>query len=86
MSEQPLHDWLRPRLEKLIQEAESAGYGRVPTVAIIGDLIMDSSFNTAPLTQEPAPSRVVMDPSPIGPDFVGPSVGQTEWIKPFGSA
>jgi hypothetical protein len=85
MSEQPLHDWLRPRLEKLIHEAESAGYGRVPTIAIIADLMMDSSFNEAPVTREPASPPVVIDPSPIGPDFTGPSVGQTDWIKPYGS-
>jgi hypothetical protein len=85
MNGHPLHDWMRPRLQTLLREAESAGYSRVPAIAVIADIMMDASFNTAPLPSEPASAPVAMEPNPIEPDFDGPSVGNTDWIKPYGA-
>jgi hypothetical protein len=52
---------------------------------VIADIMMDASFNTAPLPSEPASAPVAMEPNPIEPDFDGPSVGNTDWIKPYGA-
>jgi hypothetical protein len=42
------HDWLRPRLSKLVAEAKAAGIDRDVSVAVITDLINGPDFITAP--------------------------------------
>jgi hypothetical protein len=39
MSPTPLHDWLTPRLEALLREAEAAGFARDVALAVLLDLI-----------------------------------------------
>jgi hypothetical protein len=39
ISDTPVHDWLRPRLAELVQQAERAGFLREAVVAVIMDLI-----------------------------------------------
>ena len=83
MSDTPLHDFMLPHLERLVQDAEAAGFGRAPAVAVIMDIMMCPSFNTAPLPAEP-----VGEPAPAVPPVTGehaaPSLGPTEWIQPQG--
>jgi hypothetical protein len=84
MTDQPLHEWLRPKLLNLLHEAEKAGYDRSPIVAVMGDIMMDPTFNTAPLPPEPVTAPMQPVANPIELDFDAPSVGSTEWIKPVG--
>jgi len=39
MSATPVHDWLRPRLERLLRDAEAAGIPREASLAALIDLI-----------------------------------------------
>lgn len=39
MSDTPAHDWLKPQLEKLIEEAEANGIERTVAVAVLTDLV-----------------------------------------------
>jgi len=39
MSQTPLHDWLWPRVETLLHEAETAGFARDAALAVLLDLI-----------------------------------------------
>jgi hypothetical protein len=55
MSETPLHNWLRPRLAALVQDAVAAGFGREAVVAVLGDLVTAAPFDTAPPPAEPEP-------------------------------
>jgi hypothetical protein len=75
-----------PRLVRLLQEAEAAGFARAPCVAVIADIMMQPTFNTAPLPAEPdnpAPEAAV---PPNSKDYDAPSLGPTDWIKPTGQA
>ena len=47
MSEAPLHDWLLPRLEALLAEAEAAGFARDVAVAVLIDLATGPPFDRA---------------------------------------
>jgi hypothetical protein len=51
MTETPVHDWLRPRLAELVQQAEGAGFDRDTVIAVLSDLIDSPPFNQT----EPAP-------------------------------
>jgi hypothetical protein len=46
--ETPLHDWMTPRLEQLLAEAERAGFARDAAVAVVIDLIEGPAFNPGP--------------------------------------
>ncbi len=48
MTDSPPHDWFRPRLAALVAAAESAGFARDVSVAVITDLINGPAFSTAP--------------------------------------
>ncbi len=48
----PVHDWLRPRLQTLVDEAERNGFDREAVVAVITDIITAPPFDTA-LSPEP---------------------------------
>ena len=45
----PAHDWLRPRLEQLLAEAEGEGIERTVAVAVLTDLVTGAGFNPAHL-------------------------------------
>ena len=49
MTETPIHDWLRPRLAELVQQAERAGFDRDTVIAVLTDLITAQPFNRANL-------------------------------------
>ena len=48
ISDTPVHDWLRPRLAELVQQAERAGFLREAVVAVIMDLITAPPYDDAP--------------------------------------
>jgi len=85
MSETPLHDFLLPRLLQLLQDAQAAGFGREPAVAVITDIMTQPSFDDVPLPAEPA-GPAPMPPPPITEEYAAPSLGSVEWIKPYGQA
>ena len=49
MSETPLHDWLRPRLDQLFRDAAAAGFERDVVLVVINDLVSSVPLDTAPL-------------------------------------
>jgi hypothetical protein len=55
MTQTPLHDWLTPRLARLVADAVAAGFARDATVAVIVDLATGAPFDTAPAPAEPEP-------------------------------
>jgi hypothetical protein len=46
-SNTPVHDWLRPRLAALVQQAERVGFAPEIVVAVITDLITAPPYNNA---------------------------------------
>ena len=54
MSETPVHDWLRPRLRALVEDAVRAGFDRPTVVAVLIDEIEGPAFN-APSIEEATP-------------------------------
>jgi hypothetical protein len=46
----PLHDWLQPRLEAVLQQALAAGFQRDAVIAVLTDLV-----TAPPLNREPRP-------------------------------
>ena len=54
MTDVPIHDWLRPRLRALVNEAERAGFDRQVVIAVLIDEITGPGFNDLPPGQEPA--------------------------------
>ncbi len=46
MSGTPLHDWLKPRLEALLREAEVSGFQREVVVAVLIDLVTSPPFDS----------------------------------------
>jgi hypothetical protein len=66
MSQTPLHDWMRPRLEQVLQDAVAAGFERLAALAVLTDLATAPEFDTAPPTAEPAqvPPGTGMDQTP----------------------
>lgn len=58
MSATPLHDWLMPRLEALLEDARRAGFERQTAVAVVIDLIESPRFNKpAPPSGAPIPAK-----------------------------
>lgn len=53
MSQTPLHDWLRPRLDLVLAEAGRAGFDRQAVLAVLTDLATSPAYNEAPLPTEP---------------------------------
>ena len=45
MTDTPAHDWLRPRLQQLVAEAEAAGIERSIAVAVLTDIITGADFD-----------------------------------------
>jgi hypothetical protein len=44
MSQTPLHDWLRPRLDRLLAEAGNAGFEREAVLAVLTDLATSPGY------------------------------------------
>jgi len=57
MSQTPLHDWMRPRLEHLLRDAVAAGFEREAALAVVTDLATAPEFDKAPPPTEPDLSR-----------------------------
>ena len=53
MASPPARDWLRPKLLGLLAEAESAGFARDVTVAVLIDLVTGTEFNLPVPNHEP---------------------------------
>jgi len=52
MSDTPLHDWMTPRLDALLEEAVKAGFERRTAVAVLIDLVESVRVNLpAPLVR-----------------------------------
>ncbi len=49
MTDTPAHDWLRPRLQQLVAEAEAAGIERSVAVAVLTDIITGDGFDAGHL-------------------------------------
>ena len=49
MTDTPAHDWLRPRLEQLVTEAEAAGIERSVAIAVLTDLATSDAFDAGHL-------------------------------------
>ena len=52
MTQTPAHDWLRPRLEQMLTEAEQAGIERTVAIAVLTDLITGEGFNPTHLATD----------------------------------
>jgi hypothetical protein len=48
-NETPVHDWLRPRLAALVQQAVRAGFARETVIAVITDLITAPPLDAQPV-------------------------------------
>ena len=51
----PVHDWVLPRLDALIAEAEKGGMDRQVVIAVITDIIEGPDYNEAVVREEDAP-------------------------------
>ncbi len=60
-SDTPAHDFLLPRLEALLGEAQAQGIARDVAVAVLTDLVTGADFNTAlpdpDADSEPPPAK-----------------------------
>ena len=45
MSDEPIHDWLRPRLRTLVNDAERDGVDQQTVIAVLIDQITGPGFN-----------------------------------------
>jgi hypothetical protein len=45
MTDTPAHDWLLPRLQQMLADAEAAGIERSIAVAVLTDLVTGEGFN-----------------------------------------
>jgi hypothetical protein len=54
MADTPLHAWLRPRLQDLLDAAVAAGFARDAAEAVLIDLATSTEFNDAPPPVEPS--------------------------------
>jgi hypothetical protein len=64
----PVHDWLRPRLLALVDEADKAGLPRQTVVAVIIDIVGAPPFDQAAApatTQAPVGGTAPRDPLPM---------------------
>jgi len=76
MTGHSLHEYLQPRVEALLREAEGAGFARDAAVAVVIDLATGSGMNTAPLPAEPPlPAGPWPDPAGGDPERGGLEVG-----------
>ena len=52
MTDPPAQDWLRPRLERLLADAEAAGIERSIAVAVLTDIVTGEGFNPGHLASD----------------------------------
>ncbi len=52
MSDTPAHDWLLPRLEQMLTEAETAGIERTIAIAVLTDMVTGPGFNPTHLATD----------------------------------
>ena len=65
----PAHDWLRPRLQALVDDAMNAGFERDVVVAVLIDRITSPDFNAPPPGgDKPNPSGLPDPNEPLYPD------------------
>ena len=55
MSGSPIHDWLRPLLERLVQEGAARGFDPQAVVATMIDLASSENVSAPPPSAPPAP-------------------------------
>jgi hypothetical protein len=53
MTQTPVHEWLRPRLEQLLADGVAAGFVREAVLAVLVDLATSVSVEKEPLPEEP---------------------------------
>ena len=53
MSQTPLHDWIKPRLQKLVDDAITAGFDPLTVTAVLTDIIATTNLDHQPLTPLP---------------------------------
>ena len=79
MSETPVHDWMLPRLRKLVAEAIQQGFDPLTTTAVITDIIASTDLvhdNRVDLTPGAVPT--VKHGSPIPTHQGDRATGQRE--------
>lgn len=52
MTDTPVHDWLRPKLAELVQQAERVGFERDVVVAVLTDLITTPPYEAPDPVQD----------------------------------
>jgi hypothetical protein len=55
MSSTPVHDWVKPRLDALVEEGAASGMQRDVIVAVLTDIIEGPGYNRAVVTEADAP-------------------------------
>ncbi|GAB0114042.1 hypothetical protein [Acidisoma sp. C75] len=55
MATTPVHDWLKPRLDALVEEGLKQGMARDVLVAVITDIVAGPGYNRAVVTEQDAP-------------------------------
>lgn len=51
----PVHDWVKPRLDALVDEAVRAGMDREVIVAVLTDIVEGPGYNRAAVTEADVP-------------------------------
>jgi hypothetical protein len=83
MSITPLHDWLRPRLDRLLAEAATAGFEREATLAVLTDIATGVSYNEVALPVEPELPHTqwpsAQEETGLYPEAAAPDVTHGQW-------
>ncbi len=53
MTQTPLHDWIRPRLQALVDDAIAAGFDPTTVTAVLTDIVTTTSLDHQPPTPLP---------------------------------
>lgn len=53
MSKTPLHDWIKPRLQKLVDDAIAAGFDPMTVTAVLTDILASTNLDHQPPTALP---------------------------------
>lgn len=51
----PVHDWVKPRLDALVEEAVKVGMDREVIVAVLTDIVEGPGYNRAVVTEDDVP-------------------------------
>jgi hypothetical protein len=83
MSQTPLHDWLRPKLDRLLAEAAAAGFGREATLAVLTDIATGTTYNEVALPTEPEVSHTqwpsAQEEIGLYPETAAPELTHGQW-------